>query len=232
MKIAFVEDNENMREALRRYLELEGHEVFEFGLIKEAGKAMERTDFDLFILDVMLPDGDGFRFAKRIKSESSIPVIFLTARTEESDRITGLELGADDYVVKPFSAKELVLRVNRVLKRSGAGASNRNIPQARLYSLKNSQLAIYADQHRLVLDGLPVSLTAAEWSILEFLSVKSPQVFSRSQLLEYCLDSIAEGSERTIDTHIKNLRKKLGSPGWIETVRGFGYRFEGVKADP
>jgi DNA-binding response OmpR family regulator len=221
-----------MREAVRRYLELEGHEVFEFGLIKEASKAMERTHFDLFILDVMLPDGDGFRFAKRVKSGSSVPIIFLTARTEESDQITGLELGADDYVVKPFSAKELVLRVNAVLKRSVAAISKQETSRARIYSLKASHLAIYPDQHRLVLDGSTISLTAAEWSILEFLTEKSPQVFSRGQLLEFCLDSIAEGSERTIDTHIKNLRKKLGSPAWIETVRGYGYRFEGVKADP
>ena len=227
MNIVFVEDNENLREAVRRYLELEGMTVHEFSRIREAERELKKIDPDLFILDVMLPDGDGFMFAKRIRTESDAPIIFLTARSEESDRITGLEIGADDYVVKPFSPKELVLRVKAVLKRSRAGKTGL---ESRAYVLEGSQLEIFSDEHLVRVDGVQISLTAAEWKILEFLVVNSPRVYNRGHLLSECLDSIAEGSERTIDTHIKNIRRKLGGGNWIETVRGFGYRFRGTPA--
>ena len=227
MNIFIVEDNENIREAAAGYLRLEAWDVTEFERIAPAEKAVASGAPDLIILDVMLPDGDGFMFAKRLKQKADIPVIFLTARDQESDRITGLELGADDYIVKPFSMKELVLRVKAVLKRSSPG----RCPEAeeRRYSLDGSRLSIDTAIHRAVLDDGELKLTAAEWNILAFLAEKKPQVFSRLQILEYCLDSIAEGSERTVDTHIKNLRKKTGE-GWIETVRGFGYRFRGEDA--
>ncbi len=225
MKIFIVEDNENVREASAGYLRLEGYEVSEFGKIAPAEAALARDKPDLIILDVMLPDGDGFLFAKRLKQKNDIPVIFLTARDQESDRITGLELGADDYIVKPFSTRELVLRVKAVLKRSAAPSA---ADQAE-YRLGEETLLIAEAQHRLYFNGTEVQLTAAEWNILSFLAARAPQVFSRLQILEYCLESIAEGSERTVDTHIKNIRHKLGSP-WIETLRGFGYRFNGVKA--
>ncbi len=227
MHIVIVEDNENLREAVRRYLELEGMTVYEFSRIRDAERNLQTLHYDLFILDVMLPDGDGFLFAKRIRSESNVPIIFLTARSEESDRITGLELGADDYVVKPFSPRELVLRVKAILKRAASGESSR----ARLsFTLDGSHLEISNKEHRVLLDASPVALTAAEWKILEFLVAHAPGVFDRSRLLSECLDSIAEGSERTIDTHVKNIRRKLGEKPWIETVRGFGYRFTGVPA--
>jgi len=226
MNIVFVEDNENLREAVRRYLELEGMTVHEFSLIREAERKIQSIQPDLFILDVMLPDGDGFLFAKRIRAESSVPIIFLTARTEESDRITGLEIGADDYVVKPFSPKELVLRVKAVLKRSGAANAS---PSRQAFILDGSRLEISGEDHLALLDGQPVSLTAAEWKILEYLTINAPRIFNRGHLLSECLDSIAEGSERTIDTHVKNIRRKLGEKPWIETVRGFGYRFKGIQ---
>jgi len=224
MTVFLVEDNENVREAASGYLRLEGYEVIEFGLINPAEKAFLQNPPDLLILDVMLPDGDGFMFAKRIREQSGVPLIFLTARIQESDRITGLELGADDYIVKPFSNRELVLRVKAILKRSGRSFSEENRV---IYSLVDSQLVIKESQHRCFINSSEVLLTAAEWNILLFLSRRTRQVFSRGQLLEYCLDSVAEGSERTIDTHIKNIRHKLGEEVWIDTVRGFGYRFNG-----
>ncbi len=227
-KILLVEDNENVREAAAGYLKLEGYEVEEYGAIKPAEKFLDSPAGaapDLILLDVMLPDGDGFLFAKRIKEKRDIPIIFLTARDQESDRITGLELGADDYVVKPFSTKELVLRVKAVLKRSGGSPSSADVLHS--YELDGGRLQIVEDEHRILLDGTPLLFTAAEWNILLFLAEKSPQVFNRVQLLEYCLNSVAEGSERTIDTHVKNIRAKLGDGGWIETVRGFGFRFNG-----
>ncbi len=230
-KILLVEDNENVREAAAGYLKLEGYEVEEYGAIKPAEKSLDSPAGaapDLILLDVMLPDGDGFLFAKRIKEKRDIPIIFLTARDQESDRITGLELGADDYVVKPFSTKELVLRVKAVLKRSGGASSSAD--ESHSYELDGGKLQIVEDEHRILLDGTPLLFTAAEWNILLFLAEKSPQVFNRVQLLEYCLNSVAEGSERTIDTHVKNIRAKLGDGGWIETVRGFGFRFNGRRA--
>ena len=230
MKIFIVEDNENVREAAAGYLRLEGFEVEEFGALKPAGRSLDSGSShpDLIVLDVMLPDGDGFMFAKQLRLKSDVPIIFLTARDQESDRITGLELGADDYIVKPFSTRELVLRVKAVLKRSAVpvAAGDENV----CWRLGTDTLQISESDHRLLYNGSPLQLTAAEWNILVFLARKSPQVFNRLQLLEQCLDSIAEGSERTIDTHIKNIRHKLSGTEWIETVRGFGYRFNGVRA--
>ena len=223
MHIMIVEDNENLREAISRYLELEAMTVFEFGEVGEASKALEEINPDLIILDVMLPDGDGFLFAKKVREQRQTPIIFLTARTEESDRITGLELGADDYVTKPFSPRELVLRVKAVLKRVDQKAA----PEGLRYSLGKQTVTILNAEHRILLNQQEINLTAAEWNILLFLSEKAPQVFSRGQILSACLESIAEGSERTVDTHIKNIRKKLVEDRWIETIRGFGYRFNG-----
>lgn len=227
MKIAIVEDNDNLRDAIRGYLALEGFEVHEFSGIKPAERTMASIEPDLLILDVMLPDGDGFLLAKRIRASSNVPIIFLTARAEESDRITGLELGADDYVSKPFSAKELVLRVKAVLKRSVGTQSGQT--EHAVFRLDDSELEMQPEEHRVLLDGSPVVLTAAEWTILAFLIDEAPRVFSRGKILEVCLDSIAEGSERTVDTHVKNIRRKLGTKAWIETVRSFGYRFNGVR---
>lgn len=231
MKIFIVEDNENVREAAAGYLKLEGFEVAEFGELKPARKALDSGDAlpDLIILDVMLPDGDGFLFAKHLKQRVDIPLIFLTARDQESDRITGLELGADDYIVKPFSTKELVLRVKAVLKRSSAPPEAGGEDDELSYELGEEQLTVSEYRHLITYQGLPLQLTAAEWNILVFLSARAPQVFSRLQILEYCLDSVAEGSERTVDTHIKNIRHKLPGADWLETVRGFGYRFAGIK---
>lgn len=220
MMVFIVEDNENAREALAGYLRLADYEVAEFGEIAPARKALASNPPDLIILDVMLPDGDGFLFAKQIRGERDTAILFLTAKDQESDRITGLELGADDYVVKPFSPREVVLRVNAILKRS----TKKPPPTLRL---GEATLQVDTDAHRVLLNGRDTQLTPAEWTILTHLTAHSGQVFSRMQLLEACLGSIAEGSERTVDTHVKNLRRKLGNEGWIETVRGFGYRFGG-----
>lgn len=223
MLVGIVEDNQNAREALAAYLRLEGLDVQEFTTLGEAGAGFARQQPDLVILDVMLPDGDGFLFAKRLKQSSDVPILFLTARDQESDRITGLELGADDYVVKPFSPREVVLRVRAILKRSGAVECGSDGPTR--FTCDGDELSIDTQAHRVSVNGKPVSLTAAEWNILVHVAEHAPQVFSRLQILDACLGSIAEGSERTVDTHIKNLRRKLGREDWIETVRGFGYRF-------
>jgi DNA-binding response OmpR family regulator len=225
-EIFIVEDNEGIREAVASYLRLDGHEVREFGRVNGVLEAFKVRGPDLIVLDVMLPDGDGFRLAKRIREKSEVPILFLTAKTSESDRITGFEIGADDYVVKPFSPKELALRVASILKRA-----RRETPEAgraRVWKLDGALLEIDEPSHRAMVDGRDIPLTAAEWKILSYLGANPGIVIPRERILGQCLDYMAEGSERTVDTHIKNIRVKLGGSGFIETVRGFGYRFRGM----
>lgn len=227
MTVAILEDNENVREAAAGYLRLEGYNVLEYSLIRDIEPllASPAKPVDIALLDVMLPDGDSFMLAKRLRAIPgfSVPLVFLTARDGESDRITGFELGADDYVTKPFSPKELVLRVNAILRRRQplGAVGNR-------FSLGDSILEIREAEHSVRLDGSEIRLTAAEWNIVAYLSNWPGRVFSRLRILESCLESIAENSERTVDTHVKNIRRKIGEE-WIETVRGFGYRFTGAR---
>jgi two-component system phosphate regulon response regulator PhoB len=184
----------------------------------------------LCILDVMLPDGDGFLLAKQIHAyDSSIPFIFLTARESESDRITGLELGSEDYIIKPFSPKELVLRVQAILRRVEQGGKQQT--EGETYTLDGHTLELNEHTHEVILDGKLLSLTALEWKMLLLLAENSPQLITRQRLLGECLGYVHDGSDRTINTHMKNLRSKLGSVEWIKTVRGFGYAFAGKRKD-
>lgn len=234
MKIGILEDNDSIREVLKRYLELEGWSVTEFPKVKPLmdylSQRKDAPGLDLLIMDIMLPDGDGFLTARQIQDRwPKLPFLFLTARTEESDRITGLELGAEDYVVKPFSNREVVLRVRSLFRRLGI-EKQPSVPSLNAWSLGEFLLEQDETSLEARINGVKLNLTAAEWSILGYLSSRSPQVLSRGQILEHCLQSVVKESERTVDTHIKNLRHKLGSEEWIETVRRFGYRFCGRKA--
>jgi DNA-binding response OmpR family regulator len=227
-RIFIVEDNEALREAVCSYLRLNDHQIVEFSRVGGVLEAVDTNPPDLLILDVMLPDGDGFLLARKIRKILPLPIIFLTAKTAESDRITGLELGADDYVVKPFSPRELTLRVEAVLRRTRGGETEPGGPKRWLSGGQILELDQAA--HRASLDGQEIYLTVAEWKILSYLARRSGVVVGRERLLGESLDYlVAEGSERTVDTHIKNLRAKLGG-AWIETVRGFGYRFSGTPA--
>jgi DNA-binding response OmpR family regulator len=225
--IYVVEDNESIREAVTGYLQLADHEVSGFGDLTGAKAALEERKPDLLLLDVMLPDGDGFIFAKELLTRQAIPIIFMSARESESDRITGFEIGADDYIVKPFSPKELVLRVAAVLKRTSGPVV---APSSHSWTLEGHKLTTDEDSHKASLNGEPLKLTAAEWKILLYLSSNGGAVVTREQILDRCLEYSFEGYDRTVDTHIKNLRSKLGLAGWIETVRGYGYRFAGEVA--
>jgi two-component system phosphate regulon response regulator PhoB len=222
-EIFLVEDNENLREAVVSYLELDDHEVVQFDRVRGVLEALRTRDPDLIILDVMLPDGDGFHLARRIRADHDVPILFLTARTAESDRITGFEVGGDDYVVKPFSPRELALRVRAILRRG----AREQAPEVSRWRMEDHVLEIDRAAHRVIVDGAEATLTAAEWKILDYLAQNAGIVIDRSRLLGESLDYLAEGSERTIDTHVKNVRAKLGEREWIETVRGFGYRFSG-----
>lgn len=231
--IFLVEDNSLIREAVSGYLQLENHKTVEFSTTKGVTEAIQKMNPDLLILDVMLPDGNGFSLAKSIRGFSSVPLIFLTAKDSESDRILGFELGADDYICKPFSAKELVLRVQALLKRAvltkkediNGGSS---LPSGK-WVLENDVLILDTKKHFLEINGETTELTGAEWKILVYLAANYGQVISREQILSECFNYFFEGSERTVDTHMANLRSKLGA-GWISTVRGFGYKFMGSYA--
>lgn len=227
--VIIVEDNSLIRDAVSGYLKLDGYKTLEFGGVSGVLDAVKRETCDLAILDVMLPDGSGFALSKEIRAASDIPLIFLTAKDSESDRILGFELGADDYICKPFSAKELVLRVHALLRRTGKSDGGKSAASGEWQS-GNSAVFIDEGRHSVSVDGNPIELTSTEWKILLYLASNAGQVVSREQLLGECLNYFFEGSERTIDTHMANLRSKIGQQ-WISTVRGFGYRFSGIKAD-
>ena len=223
--IFVVEDSEAIVEAVTGYLRLADHEVSSFETIAGTREALKLRKPDLILLNVILPDGDGFLFTKEFLSKEQIPIIFMSARESESDRITGFEIGADDYIVKPFSPKELVLRVAAVLKRSSGRI---HLKAKCIWGLREHRLTANEESHKVELDGVPLKLTAAEWKILMYITSNNDAVVTREQILARCLEYSFEGYDRTVDTHIKNLRSKLGSPDWIETVRGYGYRFAGV----
>ena len=230
MKLVYiVEDHDVIRNGVVQYLSISGYEAVGQRTLEEARAAFSARVPDLLIQDVMLPDGDGFSFVKELKQEHPhLPVIFLTARTEESDRILGFELGADDYISKPFSPKELVLRIQALFRR----IDESDTPHDNVYAYSDSENTMVIDdnEHVLSINGTPVSLTAAEWRIVFYLASNAPNLITRSQILEECFDYSFESYERVVDTHIKNIRAKLKPGTWIDTVRGYGYRFSGKKA--
>ena len=222
--IYVVEDHDAIREGVVRYLEISGYKALGQSTLTEERKAIEAQLPDLIIQDVMLPDGDGFLYIKELKKRyPDLPVIFMTARSEESDRILGFELGADDYISKPFSPKELVLRVTALFRRLDKSGVQSNDLMS--FSEGDNSLEIDNSQHRLTINGQEVTLTAAEWRIVTYLAQNEGKLISRAQILEKCFDYSFESYERVVDTHIKNIRAKLRPGEWIETVRGYGYRF-------
>ena len=230
MKLIYVvEDHEVIRNGVVQYLTLSGYESEGFKCIADATAGFAHRVPDLLIQDVMLPDGDGFAFVKEIKAKSPrLPVIFLTARVDESDRILGFELGADDYITKPFSPKELVLRIQALFRRIDEGAEDSK-NQYKYFDGENT-LMIDEDIHEIEVNGQKINLTAAEWRIVLYLVTNAPNLITRAQILEECFDYSFESYERVVDTHIKNIRTKLRPGNWIDTVRGYGYRFSGKKA--
>ena len=227
MKLIYiVEDHQVIREGVRRYLELAGYKVLGFGNLASVREAFRITKADLLIQDVMLPDGDGFDFVRQLRQDIDIPVIFMTAKIAEEDRIHGFELGADDYITKPFSPKELVLRVQAIFRRVDGGKET-DRGHKHIYKAEDGMLCFDEIEHKVSVNDESVSLTAAEWRILSLLIENSSRILPRAEILKKCFDYSSESYERIADTHIKNLRAKLGPYPWIETVRGYGYRFIG-----
>lgn len=222
-RIFVVEDNPLIREAVAGYFKMEEHSVTEFAKIGDVLEAVKFGLPDLFVLDVVLEDGYGFSLAKKLKAEFDVPILFLSARGEESHRIMGFEAGGDDYVVKPFSPRELILRAGSLLKRF-----EKKEPEAgTTWSLGAQTLSVDVRSHQTRLNDAELRLTGAEWRILVYLIEHAGALVSREQILGECLNYYSDGSEKTVNTHIANLRKKLGDGEWVETVRSFGYRFMG-----
>lgn len=234
-EILLMEDEADIREAVREYLTLADHTVTGVG---DGNAALAAAGpFDLHILDVRVPGPSGFEVAKAIRRRGDeAPIIFLTARDDEASRITGFELGADDYISKPFSPRELVLRVEAMLRRLRPDAHHPDRGEDTDRGLRSSvgerKLTLDREGHLVTVDGEAVSLTPTEWRVLDWFLSHPDQVITRDALLETVLGYGEATESRTADTHIKNLRAKLRSPDWIETVRGFGYRFGGGEVRP
>jgi len=226
--VLVVEDEREIRELLRRYLERAGHAVLSTGSGAEALRMVEESAPDLVVLDLGLPDLDGADVLREVRQDGRrTPVLVLTARAGVDDRIRGLSLGADDYVTKPFSPTEVVLRVAAVLGRSGGGASD---PDVRSYG--NGRLVVDDRRREARVDGRALDLTPTEWGILTSLASVPGRPFSRYELVNRVRGYEYAGYERSIDSHVKNLRQKLGSGAaeLVETVTGVGYRL-GVDRD-
>jgi DNA-binding response OmpR family regulator len=227
--VLVVEDEAKIRELLRSYFEREGFAVLSTGSGAEAIALAESARPDLVVLDLRLPDVPGEVVAAEVRRFSAVPVLMLTAKSGEEDRIRGLELGADDYVTKPFSPREVVLRVQAILRRGGGEATS-----APSVSFGEGELVIDEDQRLATVRGEPIELTPTEWGILVALTRTPARVFSRYELINRVRGYEFEGYERTIDSHVKNLRRKIErnprTPTIVETVLGAGYRL-GLRRD-
>lgn len=219
--VLVVEDERKIRQLLRSYLEHDGLAVMTTGLGAEAIQTVLDSVPDLVLLDLRLPDISGEDVAREIRRASDVPIVMLTAKTDVDDRITGLRLGADDYITKPFSPREVVLRVRAVLRRSGGF-------QVTLRSYGEGRLVIDETTRTITVRGRPVDPTPSEWELLLALAGAPGRVFTRAELVQRIRGHEFDGYERIIDTHVKNLRRKieadLSRPEVIETVFGAGYR--------
>ena len=224
VNILVIEDEPDIRRNLEYNLGREGFNASSVGSLDEANEKLKSKKFDLILLDLMLPDGSGLDLCKKIKSNSeteTTPIIILTAKDDEVDKVVGFELGADDYVTKPFSVRELILRVKAILKRSDTKTKEVVEVERQFGDLK-----IDVDSHEVHVDSQLVELTALEFRLLKELVDKRGRVQSRDQLLSEVWGYNAEVTTRTVDTHIKRLREKLGSMGkYVQTIRGVGYKF-------
>lgn len=220
--VLVVDDEPTIREVVVSYLEREGYDTLEAADGRQAQLLLERTTPHLVVLDLMLPGMDGLELCRWIRSNSDLPVIMLTARGEEADRIVGLELGADDYVTKPFSPRELVARVRTVLRRASAETPTSE-------RLVFTGLELDAASREVTRDGSEVKLTAKEFDLLWFVASNPRQVFSRDQLMDRVWGYTAALDTGTVTVHIRRLREKIeadpSKPAFLQTVWGVGYRF-------
>lgn len=217
INVLVVEDEEMIREIIKTYADKEQYMIYEAGSGKEAYELLEEREYQIMILDVMLPDTDGWTILRKVRKETSIPVIMLTARGEEDDKLLGFDLGADDYVTKPFSAKELMARIKTVLKRNHVVTMGETIDIG--------DMTVNTSFHQIQIQGEELELTPLEYKLLMYFVNNRNMALSREQILNGVWGYDYFGNERTVDTHVKRLRKKIGLEGdRIKTIRGIGYR--------
>lgn len=223
--ILLVDDEPSIVQPLARALRSEGFQTALAGSCSEALAAARDSSPDLVLLDVMLPDGSGFEVCRHLRAESSVPIILLTARGDETDRVVGLEIGADDYVVKPFSARELIARIRAVMRRTSAAKS-----ESPSGPLQVGGVSLDPARREVRVNGSLVDLTRREFDVLHLLMASAGSVLTREHLIEEAWDMNWFGSTKTLDVHISSLRKKLGddpaAPRYLHTVRRVGFRFE------
>lgn len=225
--ILIVDDEQKILEVIASFLESQNYQVFQAENGAKAFEIFEKENISLIILDLMLPDLSGEEICKKIRRTSRVPIIMLTAKVEESDVLEGLEIGADDYITKPFSLKELIARVKAVLRRT----SEEPVPLFNKNSYNGGDLILDFGKDLVLKDQKPVNLTPTEFNILTTLIKFPGKVFTREELIEFALGSGFEGFDRAVDSHIKNLRQKIEdnprSPKYVLTIHGKGYKFGG-----
>lgn len=227
-KILIVDDEKNIVDVVKAYLEKEGFKVITASDGEEALKIFNKEDIQLIVLDLMLPKVTGEEVCSKIRAASNVPIIMLTAKAEEDEKIEGISIGADDYLTKPFSVRELVVRVRALLRRAYRDVT----PMADILNFNDSDLEVDIKKMTVKKKGLEVSLTTNEFKVLTILLANTGQVFSREQLVEKAFGMDYEGFDRTVDTYIKNIRQKIEDnpkePVYISTVYGMGYKFNSI----
>jgi DNA-binding response OmpR family regulator len=223
-RILVIDDEASVRDVVKAYLEKDGFTVFAAASGREGLALAEKKNPDLIVLDLMLPDVSGEEICEEVRSRSDVPIVMLTAKASEEERVGGLVAGADDYLVKPFSPRELVARVRAVLRRTGGVET----PLVEVLRFDEGRLEIDTVKHAVLRDGRPVDLTPNEYKLLLALASYPGRAYSRFELVNRVQGYDYDGDERTIDVHIKNLRKKIepdpARPRYVETVTGVGYR--------
>lgn len=226
-KILICDDEPGLRAVIKRYASFEGHEVAEASDGMEAVEICQKEEFDIIIMDIMMPELDGFSAVKEIRKTSDTPVIMLSARGEEYDKIIGFEVGVDDYVVKPFSSKEIMLRVNAILRRTKKITLDADNQEGHVI-FKKEGLKVDFTAYKVFVDDIQQDMAPKEYDLLFYLIRNKNIAVPREKLLSEIWGYDYYGDDRTLDTHMKLLRKSLGAySNLITTIRGFGYRFEG-----
>lgn len=224
-KVLVCDDEENLRKVIRKYAEFSNHEVDEACDGFEAVEKVRKNDYDIILMDVMMPEMDGFTAVKEIRKTKDIPIIMLTAKSQEYDKVLGFELGVDDYVVKPFSSKEIILRIDAILRRTAT--KDEPVSENKQIYEKNG-LFVDMDAYKVTIDSKEAQMTLKEYDLLFFLIRNKNIALTRERLLNEVWGYDFFGDDRTLDTHIKMLRKSLKNySNLIVTVRGLGYRFDG-----
>jgi two-component system, OmpR family, alkaline phosphatase synthesis response regulator PhoP len=230
-RILVVDDDKQIVRLIQSYLEKAGYAILTAFDGDDAMRVIRRERPDLIVLDLMLPKHDGYEITKWLRADAALaamPILMLTARVEDTDKILGLELGADDYLTKPFNPREVVARVRAILRRATTAPAAAHVLQVR-------DLTLDVDRHSVTLNNAPIETTPTEFSVLRTLMENANHAFTRSELIEKALGYAYEGMERTLDSHIKNLRKKIeadaSDPQYIETVFGVGYRMQDARGE-